>query len=245
MYDIAICDDDKTFISYLSRLLEEIADGHTYQIKIHAFMSGEELMMSDVRAEDYALLFLDIQMPGMDGNQTAKMFRVLNRDAVLVFCSGACSPTVRSFEATPFRYLMKSDSDADFRDQMKIILEEMVRRFQKKYVVGHYQGSLVKVEIKNILYIENAKRGSRIVTDHEFPAREELPPILVDEKLRELVGHYDDFVYLHSSYIVNMQHIRCVGKNTVKMCNGEELTVSRKYAKDFKYCYMKFLGRKY
>ena len=43
MYHVAICDDDKVFISYIKKILNQAKGNKQYQFKIFEFCSGEEL----------------------------------------------------------------------------------------------------------------------------------------------------------------------------------------------------------
>lgn len=94
MYYIGICDDDSVFIEYIKRLFSRFCT----EIEFYEYLSGEELVQDMQKQEKYDLLVLDVAMPGMDGNETAKKFREQFPDTLLVFCSGVCMPTVQSFE---------------------------------------------------------------------------------------------------------------------------------------------------
>lgn len=52
--------------------------------------------------EKFDCLILDVAMPGMDGNETARDFREQFPDTLLVFCSGVCVPTVESYYKRKF-----------------------------------------------------------------------------------------------------------------------------------------------
>ena len=83
------------------------------------------------------LLILDMELGGIDGDETARLFRDKLKDAVLVFCSGVRTPTVKSFKVTPYRYLLKSYSDVQFVSELKEILEEVGKKSKEEYIVGH------------------------------------------------------------------------------------------------------------
>ena len=101
MYEVAICDD-----SALDRRLlrEEISANKKYrdQIRFHEYGSGRELL-SKVEQIRFSIIFLDIQMDGMVGEQTAEEIRKLDDSVVLVFYTGCAEPTPHSFEVQPYR----------------------------------------------------------------------------------------------------------------------------------------------
>ena len=75
MFKIAICDDDKNY----RRIVKETVSKYSSNIEgiaFYEYSSGEELLADTHQIHN--LLFLDIQMAKMDGNETAKEFRYVN-----------------------------------------------------------------------------------------------------------------------------------------------------------------------
>lgn len=163
MYHVAICDDDKVFISYIRKILSQAKGINPYQFNIYEFYSGEELVNGLDTNIHLDLLILDMELGGIDGDETARKFREKFKDTVLVFCSGVRAPTVKSFKVTPYRYLLKSYSDKQFVCEMKEILTEVVKRSKEEYIVGHYRNNVIRVNIQDILYVENAKEVVKLL----------------------------------------------------------------------------------
>lgn len=104
MYKIAICDDDKRYRKTIREIVEHENSLHENEIRFYEYESGNELLKhTDILHE---LVFIDIRMPGLDGNQTALKLRNYNKDAVLIFCSSYFEPTVDSINfGQPFGIL--------------------------------------------------------------------------------------------------------------------------------------------
>lgn len=245
MYHVAICDDDKVFISYIKKILSQAKGNNQNQFKIYEFCSGEDLIRSLDASIHLDLLILDMELGGIDGDETARLFRMKSKDAVLVFCSGVRTPTVNSFKVTPYRYLLKSYSDVQFISELKEILAEVEKRLKEEYIVGHYRNNVIKVNIHNILYIENAKRGSKIIVCSNCDEAKFEGQILVDDKLEMLSDKFHELVFAHSSYIININHIEKIVGNEVYLDNGECLSVSRTYQKSFRESFTKSIADKY
>lgn len=245
MYHIAICDDDKRFISYIKRIIKQARGEENYEIYFYEYYSGEDFLSNIDGLISYDLLILDMQLGGIDGDETAKAFRKKFPDSVLVFCSGVQLPTVTSFKATPFRYLLKSYSDEEFILEMKEILEEVRKNSKELFIIGHYRNKNIRVRIRNILYIENAKRGSRVIVTPKSEEANFEGMILVDEKLRELSEMFEELFFAHSSYIVNINHVEYVEGNELILDNGERLSISRAYQKIFREAFTKNIANKY
>ena len=90
MYRIAICDDDREYIGELERMIRE-SNGGRREICFEEYVSGLDLLKKISGGVD--ILFLDIQMGGLDGNETAQLLREKNFPGVLVQCSGVYNPT--------------------------------------------------------------------------------------------------------------------------------------------------------
>ena len=245
MYHVVICDDDKVFISYIRKILDQAKGTNEYQFNIYEFCSGEDLVSSLDTSIHIDLLILDMEVGGIDGDEAARRFRMKFKDSVLVFCSGVRAPTVKSFRVTPYRYLLKSYSDRQFVCEMKEILTELEKKSKEEYIVGHYRNNMIKVNIHDVLYAENAKRGSKITVCSYCEAAKFEGLILVDDKLEALSNKFYELAFAHSSYIINISHVEKIVGNQVYLDNGECLSVSRTYQKAFRNIFTKNIAEKY
>ena len=75
---IAICDDEVSMVQILEEKIKKLLPDAV----IEKYLSGNELIASGSKPD---ILFLDIQMPGMDGMETAKVLRQDNEDMILIF----------------------------------------------------------------------------------------------------------------------------------------------------------------
>lgn len=237
MYYIGICDDDPIYIKYIKRLFGE----GNQNIEFYEYLSGEELIQDMQLRETYDLLILDIQLSGMDGNQTAKEFRKQFPNTILVFCSGVYKPTVESFEATPYRYWLKEYTEERMRQEIREVLDKMQKSKVLPYIMGKKDNQLVKLSPKDISYIAIAKKGTVLysgISKEKYTSSQKLLEFY--EQLKNF-----SFVYAHNSYIVNLEYVAVVGSKELEFINGEKLTISRARAKEFKKAFAISLAQKY
>ncbi|MBQ7065911.1 MAG: response regulator transcription factor [Lachnospiraceae bacterium] len=234
MYHIGICDDDPVFINYMKRLFGE-------GITFYEYLSGEEMLQDMQNREKYDLLILDIALPGMDGNQTAKEFRKRFPDTLLVFCSGVYMPTVESFETTPYRYWLKKYSEERMREEIDGVFRVIKKSRIMPYVQGKRGNDIVRISPNQIYYIAILNKGTVLYCGD---SGEKFNSSL---KLAELYEQLEQFgfEYAHNSYIVNLQHVAVVKQTELEFVNGEKLSVSRAKAKSFKQAFVKSLSQKY
>ena len=75
---IAICDDEKS----MGQILEEKVKKLLPDAVVEKYLSGDDLISSGFKPD---ILFMDIQMPGKDGMETARIVRRNNKDMILIF----------------------------------------------------------------------------------------------------------------------------------------------------------------
>lgn len=237
MYYIGICDDDPAFTRYIKRLFLE----QQPEMEFYEYFSGEELIQDMQMRETYDLLILDMQMPGIDGNETAKEFRKQFPNTLLIFCSGVYMPTVESFVATPYRYWLKEYTEERMQQEITEVLRKMAKSKVLPYILGKKENHMVKLSPEQISYISIAKRGTVLHCANSTEL------YTSSKKLVELYGQLKNFgfAYAHNSYIVNLEHVAIVGPKELEFINGEKLTISRSRAKAFKQAFAIRLSQKY
>ena len=231
MYNIAICDDSKQYITYIKKVMDEARENMDMELRVYEFSSGEELVRNLENDIIYDLLILDMCLGGMDGNETARIFRKKFPYAVLVFCSGQLKPTIESFLATPFRYLMKQQNSSQLLETMKEILNEVKKNSADPFLMAHYRQTMQKVKIRNILYIE---------ADFE-------EKLLINQKPKQLLEKLKPygFAMAQSTCLVNMNHIEVLHTTDFKFDTGEIMKISRACQNEFRNNANRYLSSKY
>ena len=88
MINIAICDDEKYILDKIKKLVFDFFHRKNVEITVSQFGSGEELLRHNKNID---ILFLDIQMDGIDGMETASLIIILLLSSVLVTSIQAAS----------------------------------------------------------------------------------------------------------------------------------------------------------
>jgi len=231
MIQIAFCDDNAVELARIRALLERLQPFEgKYEVTV--FSDGKALLQSEKRPFD--LLFMDVQMPGMDGYETARKIRETDQSTVLIFLTGVAAPTVEVFQVTPFRYLMKQMDDATIAKELTAAFAEVARKTQ--FVTIRSGSDLIRLSVSSILYMTISGRAVTLVTDHD---RQEIKAKI--SALYELLSPHG-FSYSHKSYLVNFNRILTISGSTVIMENGDILPISQPKAKTFKAEFVRFAG---
>lgn len=245
MINIAICDDDLHFADYIEKILIGRVDADPDAFKFYKFGSGEELVKSFEKRIPFHLLILDMQMKKMDGDETAREFRKKYPHAVLVFCSGVCHPTVKSFEANAFRYLMKEYDSDRMEKELKVIVEELRKRESTRSVAISYRNETILAAPEDVLYVSIRKHGCNIVLYDR--ANKKVSEHICNQSISDLFDELGTFrfAYAHNSYFVNLGYVVGIASNEVKLADGTVLAISKSREKMFKEALAIYLADRY
>lgn len=237
MIRVAICDDDREYGMWLEMEILKIFGNGT---EIYRYNSGEDYLVdSEIMHE---VIFLDVEMPGMDGIETAVRIRKENRNAILVFISGVRNPTPESFKVAPYRYLLKSFSIDEMKKELKDVYQETCRVFADEYLICEREGHNIRVKLLDILYISIIRGGSEV---HVFDGNGE--SLMIRERIGSLGDRlrHKDFAYAHNSYLVNLRNVDSFSKTEVVLKDQTILAISRSKYSEFEKRIFEYWGRKY
>ena len=194
---IAICDDEVSMVQILEEKIKELLPDAV----IDKYLSGDELIASGSKPD---ILFLDIQMPGMDGMETAKMLRQDNEDMILIFVTAAEEYVFQAFDVGAFHYLVKPFSDEKLKEVVTKAVHNIKRssRLEKdeKYIMVQTAGSHIKIFLRDIVYAEVYNRKVIIhtrSTDIEYYGKL--------QELSDMAGA--DFFRTHRAYLVHFKYV--------------------------------------
>ena len=227
MYKIAICDDDKDYINELEDIISECTEKKVL-FQFYEFDSGEKLLNSNF--EDLDAIFLDIQMQGMNGNETAVRLNQSNYQGVLVQCSGIFMPTPETIKISPYRYLLKQDTREKTILEIKEIISKMLARKMCYEIEGSYLREKINFRVADIVYITHHQKGSVLHLQKEKAKRYQEGKIIVPYNFGQLLELLEaaDFAIPHNSYMVNLHYVSSFDiKAEFFMADGKRLPMSR------------------
>ena len=105
---IAICDDSYEFACQLKEKLESICAKLDWQMESTVFSSPTALLSADLSA--IQVLFLDIDMPGLNGIEVASRIRKHQKDLILVFVTAFIEYAPEGYHVEAYRYLLKQNN---------------------------------------------------------------------------------------------------------------------------------------
>ena len=240
MYKAVIVDDEPKAVQSLSW---ELTNFNSDIEIVKTFTNPEEALLF---LEEYTpdCLFLDIQMPSMDGFQF--LDKVNNKDMAVVFTTAYDEYAIKALKREALDYLLKPIDSDDLSDTIRkikkfksriinsdklenILLDFHSKNNQKKITIST-EGKLIFLKLDEILFVESdGNYCTLFLLDNQ--------KILVTKKLKEIDSLLPDesFFRIHNSYIINLNKIKEFLKTEgyVVMESGHRIPVARQRKSDF------------
>lgn len=215
---IAICDDEQIF---LEKLLNQISvEFAKTDIRFHftSYMNGVKLLL-DNEKEVYDLVFLDIEMPHINGIEVAEQIRQRNPYVSIIFITNREDLVFQSLRYRPFRFIRKSRIREELPEAVEGIIQKL--NSENRYYTITFNNSPIQLRIVDIIYIESMRH------DIYFNCQEQT--YRVKSNLSKLEKEFETygFIRVHSGFLVNYRYIYSIDKTKVVLNNKEMVPLSR------------------
>ena len=241
MITIAVCDDNIKFAGDLANHLRRICaksvpDDCEVEI-LKAFGSCKELL-SFMEHYPVSILFLDIDMPELNGFQAAEQICRKHPDTKIIFVSSYDDFVYTSLEYSPFRFLRKSRLEKELSDAFIKAIKKCTSDVES--VVFDTVSGKQAIMFSEITYVvsEGNYYYIKTLSGTEYKCRGTLSEA-------EKILSRADFFRIQQSFIVNLNHIVSVKGCDVEMVGRDTLSVSRRKAEAFKSAYLEFSRKRF
>lgn len=177
-------------------------------------------------------IFLDIEMPGLDGFRFLEHFP--DRDFEVVFVTAHAEHAIQAIRERAFDYLLKPVDQDDLRCLLERIQGSSEKKsakstsqksnFDKGKIAINMDNQLILIDANEVIYCESEGSYSYIHTINDGK-------ILVSKRLKLLDDLFSEFRFfrIHHSYLINLEMVKSYEKSTgkVKLIDGILLPVSR------------------
>lgn len=219
---IAICDDENQCRRQAVQAINECI--RSLDVLTDVFENGNAFLQA-FQKNSYDLVFLDIEMPEMDGITLARKLRELSRDVPIVFLTSHIEYALEGYEVNALRYLTKPIQTQKLHELLAYVREQMQE--QRTLWIKTDMGE-ERILIKNILYLEAQNQNIIICTENKTYT------------VRYNLGDYetelaqDGFFRIHRGYLISLRHVKSLGKHELMLSENTVLPVSRTKEKALK-----------
>ena len=229
---VAVVEDEKTSRDKLKGFLRRFMEENNLTIEITEFEDGIKIVESYRPVFD--VIFLDIEMPQMNGMKAAEIIRKKDEHVILVFITNVARYAVKGYEVQALDYILKPLSYEAFSTKMSRVVK-MVSRREEKSVTITAGTDLRRVPVSRILYVEVMRHQVIYhLDDEEIILRGALKDA---EELLAGCG----FEKCNSCYLVNLQYVRGI-RDGCALVGKDELQISRARKKSFMQAVADYIG---
>lgn len=233
MLNIAIVDDENIFVEMLSSAIIEYCDKTDMQYRIDKYNDGYEMLE---KCLCYHLVFLDIEMPTINGIEIANEINKLKENfefPYFVFVTSHDELVFDALKHLPLSYLRKTDINNKESIQSIITKISKIIENGKNTINIRTNRQEISLLVSDVIYIEKKKNYSFIHTNsNEYAVKSPL------SFYEELLSGYG-FVRSHEGYIVNLQYVYKILDKSILLTNDKEVPISRNKSKMVKETFIK------
>ncbi len=216
MTRICICDDSEEARYNLSERLTQtgLFDNAAYTF----FSDGKELLSEMTQGTRFDFIFLDAEMPKLDGPETGRRIYELDKTCVIIFVSSYPQYAIEAFDCHAFAYLLKGADEDKFLSVLKSASEKHKLGGGYRYLAT--RNGNVFCPLSEIYYIECFRKQLIYYTEKgTYKTRELISDV---QSALENFG----FCRVHKGYTVNLSKVHHLSKTDVILTDGSKVPIS-------------------
>jgi DNA-binding LytR/AlgR family response regulator len=226
-----IIDDEPFTINWLKKYINSVPNLYL----VNSYTNPLTALMDLSNSEPLDLILLDIDMPEITGIELSKEIRQKTRK--LIFSTAHKQYGYEAFEAQADAYLLKPYTLSKFAATIAKLFPEKFDEPKPTlpaandfFFVKNKNDNLkiVKVRFEEVVAVESKQNYVLIHTT----SKQVLTYMSLTE-IAKILSHFESFVQFQRSFIIQKDHIDTIDGNSIKMCNGLDITVGDYYRKDF------------
>jgi len=235
MLKIAIIDDEISCIQSLKSHIQCYMNENNIQIEVSEFLNGLRLI-ADYKPE-YDIIFLDIEMPHMNGIEVAKYIRKSDPHAIIIFVTNMAQYAVEGYEVHAFDYMIKPPDYISFSAKLQSAIKALKSRKETSIIISGEEGKR-HVMAGEIIYIE--------VKDHWLYVHTKENTYEMLGTLKEMEKQLEgcNFVRCNKSYLINLQFVTRMRPEFVILNKEIELKISRARRKEVQFAFIDYYSCK-
>ena len=231
VYLIAIVDDDARDAALLKSYVDAYFTRNGVAAMIHVFSDGLEYIRS---SETHDIVFLDIQMPKLDGLETARLLRRIGRESILIFVTQMAQFAIKGYEVDALDFIVKPATAASVDYVLGKAMRRLAAGTSALFSLKTAEGT-VSLSANDIQYVE--------VFDHNLVYHTTRGEFSARGRLSDLVQKLDPerFVLCNRSFIVNLRYVSHVTADHLTV-DKTQISISKSHRKELMKRFSSFLG---
>ncbi|MBQ4255352.1 MAG: response regulator transcription factor [Bacilli bacterium] len=217
-FNIAIVEDEEIHAKKLSEYLFSFGKEEGIDLSLTHYSSSVEA--AETFQGQYDVLFLDIQMPGLNGMELAREIRKKDGHVLIIFVTSLAQFALEGYEVEATDYILKPLSYGEFLIKMHRAFSKLPKDGDSVLRFTSQNGFLV-IPVSDLIYCETS--GHSVIYHTSSGDYRKHQPMKDAEKELSAFG----FLRINSCYLVAKKEIVGMKNHFVILKNGERLLVSR------------------
>ena len=230
---IAVVEDQQETRECLCNFVRQYTEEQGIPAEVTAYEDGA--VIAEGYTPGFDILFMDVEMPGLDGFATAEKIREVDPDIVLIFVTNMAQYAIRGYEVDALDYVLKPVNYYQFSTKLSRAVQRVQRRKGGQIVLQLAGGGMKLLDTGEILYLETR---SRMLYYHtlkgEFAVRASLQS--AEKQLQKY-----HFVRCNQCYLVNLSFVRGI-EDDFALVQDDRLEISRRQRNAFLTAVASYVG---
>lgn len=222
MINVGIIEDEIKAATHLKELIELFGKEKEISFAVTVFGSAEQY---EARAGKFDVLFIDIELPGANGMDTARRIRTGDENVIIVFVTNISRMAIEGYGVGAIDYILKPATKAALFSAMSSVMRALDRKRDVRIIVNTPTGETY-LSASEIVYVEVF--GHSLVYHTGSGDVTEWAALSKPEKVLSGYG----FVRCNKSYLVNLRYVTGVSGDEVTVA-GVRLKIGKMKSKGF------------
>ena len=234
MINIAFVEDDLNFLELFNSFCDEYAANNKLDFNYHHF-GNAEVFLEKCKTTAFDLVFMDIELPGLNGMETSKKLRQMDSKVVIVFVTNMASFAIEGYQVNAFDFILKPLVKQTFFMKMDRIVEK-IKSEEDCFISLSYAHQQKLININELVIVD--------VRDHyiEFVLKHETVRFRGSLKNYEEQLYAFGFLKCNNHSLVNPRFIIRVDKDMLIM-RDYQTEITRNKKKQFLESFALYLGK--
>ena len=231
---IAICEDNEIHRDILEHLLNRYFSERPIHFELVPYQYGMNFLYDMEEGAYFDMAFLDIYMEDTMGNQIAHQLRAMGYHGEIVFLTASSVFAIEGYDVDASGYLLKP---LDY-GKLEMVMDRITRNIAPSTYQIRHRTTVTKLAYHEILYIES--NNSKCILHTESGES-----YTVYKTLNTIEKELGDrrFLRCHQSFLVNMDHIKQIGKQFL-LSNGDYVPIRQRGVKAVRQAYIDYIASK-
>lgn len=230
MRTIAIVEDSTDDVEHLKECLQKYGAENGEMFNIFTFKDGVDFL--DGYKSIYDLVFMDIDLPMMNGMRTSEKLRSLDAEVVLIFTTNLAQFAIKGYDVNAVDFIVKPYSYEVFRHKLSRALKTLREKAEERLFLK-VDGGIRVLRRNDILYVEIIGHNLYYHTESDvISCRGSLAKVMQQPFFKE------GFAQCNKCYLVNLSLIEkiegynvYIGKDVVRISRPKKVIFMQELAR--------------